>query len=288
MINTKWVIGAHNLKYLKFAPTQLVITMQKLGFSLKANLTNHQFNDICKRAGCKLAGVWIEGASDVEEFDDLLSVCDMLLVDCSNEQKFDIVSKSIKKGVVPIIRSIDGLSTSALTQLQQLANEIGIRIGFVELGYPLNGFYFPVEVPIIVHLKHYLKKTISELVFHQHLIRDIASVMKFSKLDVRKVRAYGLPICADMPQSLMIMVDFNNNSVFTCNIQLTDIEQQACIEIFNGEASQVVDTSNSKSLVENVASAISDIANNSKTANTIELALETSKLVDVILSKINP
>lgn len=266
--------------------------MLKLGVSFKSNISSNQIDEIIRVTGCQLAGVFAEDSSNNSDIDDLLSECDILLVACSNERKFEIASKAIKKGVVPIINNIDGLNSSTLSSLQQLANEIGIRVGFVELGHSLDDFSLPFDIPFILHLKRYLKKPITESAFNQYLIYDIATALKFSKLDVRKVRAYGLPICTDIPQSLMVMVDFSNNSVFTYNLQQTDDIEQLNVEVFNGSNSSAFDIPVFNCLAENISvktciRAISSIVNNSASVNTIELAIETTRLADTIQSKIN-
>lgn len=272
--------------------TQFWITMLKLGFLLKSETPNNQIDEIISRTGCQFAGVCSENSSVNSYIDELLSNCDILLISCSNEQKFEIASKAIKKGVIPIINSIDGLTSASLYQLQLLANEIGIKMGFVELGHNLDGYDIPFENPFIGNLKRYIGKPISdESTFQQYLIYDIATALKFSKLDVRKVRAYGLPICSNIPQSLMAMVDFGNNSVFTYNLQLTNDIEHLEFEISTGSNSEKINTlttpySGENLTVETSVQVVSGIANNSKNNNTIELAIESTKLVDTILSKI--
>jgi hypothetical protein len=90
----------------------------------------------------------------------------------------------------------------------------------------------------------------------------------------------------------MVMADFNNNSVFTYNLQQTEDIDQFSLEVFNGNDSKSIDTANFKYssenfIVANFTQAISEVANHSKTVNTIELALETTRLANTILSKIN-
>ncbi len=276
-----------------FAATQFGITMLKLGFLLKSETPNNQIDEIISRTGCQLTGVYSEDSSFNSDIDELLNSCDILLIACSNEQKFETVSKAIKKGVIPIINSIDGLTSTSLSQLQQLANEIGIRLGFVELGYNFDGYSIPFESPFIGNLKRYIGKPVNdEATFQQYLTYDIATALKFSKLDVRKVRAYGLPICSNIPQSLMVMVDFGNNSVFTYNLQQANDIEQLEYEISTGKYSEKINIltnpySSEKLAIEASVKAISGIVNRSESANTIELALEATKLVDTILSKIN-
>lgn len=272
-----------------FAATQFGITMLKLGFLLKSETPNNEIDEIISRTGCQLAGVCSEDSSVNSDIDEILNSCDILLIACSNEQKFEMASKAIKKGVIPIINSVDGLNSSTLSQLQQLANEIGINLGFAELGYSIYGYDIPFDSPFIGHLKRYLKKPINnELTFQQYLIYDIATALKFSKLDVRKVRAYGLPVCSKIPQSLMVMVDFGNNSAFTYNLQQTNDIDQVEFEISTGCNSEKLNISKPQHYtLETNVKAIDGIANRSEYLNTIELAIETTRLVDTILSKIN-
>ena len=276
-----------------FAATQFGIKMLKLGFLLKSETPNNQIDEIISRTGRQLAGVCSEDSPVNSDIDELLSNCDILLIACLNEQKFEMASKAIKKGVIPIINSIDGLTSASLSQLQQLANEIGIKLGFVELGHNFDEYSIPFQNPFIGNLKRYIGKPISdESTFQQYLIYDIATALKFSKLDIRKVRAYGLPICSNIPQSLMVMVDFGNNSVFTYNLQQTNDIEQLEYEISTGNNSEKINIlttpySSEKLAIEASVKAISKIANRSERTNTIELALETTKLVDTILSKIN-
>jgi hypothetical protein len=276
-----------------FAPTQFGITMLKLGFLFKSEISNNQIDKIISETGCQLAGVFTGDSSIHSDIDDLLSSCDILFIACTNERKFEIASRAIKKGVVPIINNIDGLNSSTLSQLQQLANEIGIKFCFVDLGHNFDGYRIPFENPFIGNLKRYTSKPISdEATFQQYLIYDIATALKFSKLDVRKVRAYGLPICSNIPQSLMVMVDFGNNSVFTYNLQQTKDIDQLEYEISTGKNCEKINIlttpySSENLAVETSVKAISGIFNRSESVNTIELALEATKLVDTILSKIN-
>lgn len=276
-----------------FAPTQFGITMLELGFLFKSKIPNNQVDEIISRTGCQLAGISTEDSSVSSGIDELLSSCDILLIACSNEQKFEMASKAIKKGVIPIINSIDGLNSTSLSQLQQLANEIGIKLGFLKLGHNFDGYDIPLENPFIGNLKRYIGKTISdEATFQQYLTYDIATALKFSKLDVRKVRAYGLPVCSNIPKSLMAMVDFGNNSVFTYNLQLTNDIEQLELEISTGNNSEKINIlttpySRENLTIETSVQVITGIANNSRNNNTIELAIESTKLVDTILSKIN-
>jgi len=276
-----------------FAATQFGITMLKLGFLLKSETPNNQIDEIISRTGCQLAGVCSEDSSVNSDIDELLNSCDILLIACSNEQKFEMASKAIKKGVIPIINSIDGLTSVSLSQLQQLANEIGIKLGFVELGHNFDEYSIPFQNPFIGNLKRYFSEPITdELIFLQCLTHDIATALKLSKLDVRKVRAYELPVCSKIPQSLMVMVDFGNNSVFTYNLQQTGDIDQVEFEISTGSNSQKLNILSSQHSTESIAveksiKVISNIANRSENLNTIELALEATKLVDTILSKIN-
>ncbi len=276
-----------------FAPTQFGITMLKLGLLLKSKISNNQIDEIISGTGCQLAKVFTEDSAINSDIDELLSSCDILLIACTNERKFEIASRAIKKGVVPIINNIDGLNSSTLSQLQQLANEIGIKFCFVELGHNFDGYSIPSENPFIGNLKRYIGKPISdEATFQQYLTYDIATALKFSKLDVRKVRAYGLPMCSNIPQSLMVMVDFGNNSVFTYNLQQANDIEQLEYEISTGKYSEKINILTTPYSSENLAieasvKAISGIVNRSESANTIELALEATKLVDTILSKIN-
>ncbi len=276
-----------------FATTQFGITMLKLGFLLKSKISNNQIDEIISGTGCQLAGVFTEDSAINSDIDDLLNSCDILFIACTNERKFEIASRTVKKGVVPIINNIDGLNSSTLSQLQQLANEIGIKFCFVELGHNFDGYSIPFENPFIGNLKRYIGNPISdESTFQQYLTYDIATALKFSKLDIRKVRAYGLPICSNIPQSLMVMVDFGNNSVFTYNLQQTNDIEQLEYEISTGNYSEKINILTTPYSSENLAieasvKAISGIVSRSESANTIELALEATKLVDTILSKIN-
>lgn len=276
-----------------FAVTQFGITMLKLGFLLKSETPNNQIDEIISRTGCQLAGVCSEDSPVNSDIDELLNSCDILLIACSNEQKFEMASKAIKKGVIPIINSIDGLTSVSLSQLQQLTNEIGIKLAFVELGHNFDGYDIPFENPFIGNLKRYIGKPVNdEATFQQYLTYDIATALKFSKLDIRKVRAYGLPICSNIPQSLMVMVDFGNNSVLTYNLQQTNDVEQFEYEISTGKYSEKINILTtpypSENLtVETSVQVITCIANNSKNNNSIELAIESTKLVDTILSKIN-
>lgn len=271
--------------------------MQKIGFAINSFSENNPIDTILSNPNSQFAGLWVEEPSSINEIikykpenriDDLMDKCEMLIIDCSAQQKFEIISKAIKKGVVPIVNNIDGLNTAALSQLQQLANEIGVNIVFANLGYELNKNQTALELPFIGHLKRSVRESINtEEDFLRYLKNDIATALKISKLDVRKTRVYGLPACSSIPISLMIMVDFSNNSVFTYTFQQNTALSNFELEVLLTDSSKNISISFSEHNDDNLSETLQNYQNNFQNIKNIELALETSRLIDSILSKIN-
>lgn len=271
--------------------------MQKIGFAINSFSAINPIDKIITNTNSQFAGLWVEELSSIDEsptykteehIDNLLNNCEILVINCSAQQKFEIISKAIKRGITPIVNNIDGLNTVALSQLQQLANEIGVTIVFDSLGYELNESQTALELPFIGHLKRCVSKSINteeELLLY--LKNDIATALKISKLDVRKTRVYGLPACSSIPSSLLIMVDFNNNSVFTYTFQLNTALSNFELEVLLTDSSKNFSVSFSELNNDNMGETLQNYFNNFQNIKNIELALETSKLMDSILSKIN-
>ena len=215
------------------------LNMLKLGLFLNSYIPENQIIQLLECANCVCAGIWAQSISSTPEnarfnyfksIDDLIAVSDIAIISTADEFKFEIASKSIKRGVIPIISNVNGLTSPLLIQLQQLAIEMGIKVGFAELGY---NFYFPLDTPFIAKINRSIDiKLVDEKSFQSTLKHDLATALKISKLDIRKVRAYGLPLCANIPSNLLVMVDFNNNSVFTYTTKIADSETEITVEVY--------------------------------------------------------
>ncbi|MGE0077371.1 MAG: hypothetical protein AB7S48_05880 [Bacteroidales bacterium] len=272
--------------------------MLKLGFFLDSNTANNQVEDILESTHHNCAGLWVQDSNAIltgnlpQRFncdEDLIACSDVAVIATNNDLKFELTSKTIKKGVTPILNNTQGLSNSSLNQLQQLALEIGVNIEFCQLGFNFNDIELPISTPFITHLKRSIESDImNESTFREILLYDLATALKISKLDIRKVRAYSLPQYATIPSNLFVMIDFCNSSVVSYTLQTNSSTSSLDIQISTSEKKHSY-TISDRILFQNsdIKSCIANISNNTKFSNNIDLALAATHLVDTVISKIN-
>lgn len=278
-----------------FVPMQHNMDMLKLGLFLDSNI----INNLSERSNIAPIGFWAQECNpEIKENvlqqykidEELINSSDAVLINTTNNNlKLELTTKSIKKGVRPILNNPVGLSHSSLSQIQQLALEIGIPINFCQLGYDLHDIDTPFQEPFIAHLKRNIEThPMSEAAFYEILYHDLATALKITTLDVRKVRAYSLPQCSLSPSALFVMIDFNNSSVITYTLQTQTLQNSIDIQISCGtlHKSYVVPNA-SASLSLELEKCIEGIVTHTKKRNSIELALVTARLAETILSKIS-
>lgn len=278
-----------------FVPMLHYTNMLKLGLFLDSNFNDH----LSEHSNIAPVGYWTkEYDIDIKENllqhfridEELINSSDAVFINTnSSSLKLELASKSIKKGVRPILNNPFGLSYSSLSQIHQLALEIGVPINFCQLGHDLDGIDTPFREPFIVHLNRNIEtQTMSEVAFHEILYHDLATALKITNLDVRKVRAYSLPQCSLLPSALYVMIDFNNSSVISYTLQTQALKNSIDIQISCGTTCKnytVSDIIPSQSL--EFERCIERIISQTRKENSIELALATARLAEAILSKIN-
>lgn len=273
--------------------------MRKLGFALRTLKQIDRINAILSNSDSHCSGLWVEDSNLETEsleynlfknIDELIANSDILIIDSTNDLKFEIASKAIKKGVTPILSNVYGASNSTLNKLQQLALEMGIIIGIDQLGVNYSDVIVPIDIPFIAHFKRYISdETISYHTFKRTLLFDLASALKVSKLDIRKVRAYSIPLYASEPSNLMVLIDFSNNSVITYTLQTNSENNGLDIEVCTSENEQNFKCTYKDSIHDlsgEIAFTNLSLFNKIKTSGNIDLAIATKQVADTVLSKI--
>lgn len=153
----------------------------------------------------------------VEVFDSadgLLAQIDVALILGDGDGVVPLAVQAIKSGVNVYVDSFHVLTLADLTQMDMLAREIDIKLGFGHLGYRASIDGVQVEYPMIAEVRRNVSIASTQ---HLDLIlkRDLATAININRSTVHRVHAYGVPSKVAIPSVLFVVVDFDNSSAIT-------------------------------------------------------------------------
>ncbi|MCB8964801.1 MAG: hypothetical protein H6536_07170 [Bacteroidales bacterium] len=267
--------------------------MPRVGLFVDSTIPDEVVNKAFGGSGCSCVGQWVQSLNhNSQALDLLIAQSDIAFIDVLPDFKFDVAAKAIRRGVTPILNSPEGLSHANLCQLQQLALEMGLAVNFNTLGACLGSMVLPLSTPFIARIERTVNQKIGSWdSFMALLVSDIATALKLSRLNIRKVRAYSIPVNVSVPSNLLVLIDFTDNSVATYSFQTLSAPEQLAVSITEGEGNQsflIPSTEGGGALREGfpIELFLKKIPSRGIVPENIELAVRVSNVIDAVLSKI--
>lgn len=232
-----------------------------------------------------------QNPTQIEIFDDtaqLLPLIDVALIEMDDYSQVEIAVLAIKSGADTYIANSQDLTLPTLNQLEMFAREIGVKLGFGQLGYNIGTSNLHIEHPIIAQIKR--NTSIASAQHFDSIIKfDIATALNLTKNKIRKIRAYSVPTKTPIPATLFVLIDFDNNSAITYTLSNTD--ENSSFEVELHHSTQTLhfeipepDTLSYKQI--DFDQFLECTSNNSEPEKGVELASNTVFVVETIYSKI--
>lgn len=208
--------------------------------------------DASRKNRINLVGVWFNSApADFDHgkseyifrsADDLLPLIDVAIVFAGREHYFDLSAKVLRKGINLFLANLPEYSHSALLELNQLALEIGVPVGF---GCAGSNLIRPGEIIsnyFIIQLTRDAVPQTDDETFRRMLIHDLASFVRIKPCGLKKIRVNGLPLFTKYPKAINLRLEYDNSSVITSSLTRVNSQPKCVLRFFSGNDGYFKDT----------------------------------------------
>ncbi len=208
--------------------------------------------DASRKYRINLVGVWFSSApADFDHgkseyifrsADDLLQQVDVAIVFAGREHYFDLSAKVLRKGINLFLANLPEYSHSALLELNQLALEIGVPVGF---GCAGSNLIRPGEIIsnyFILQLTRDAVPQTDDETFRRMLIHDLASFVRIKPCGMKKIRVNGLPLFTKHPKAINLRLEYDNSSVITSSLTRVNSQPKCALRFFSGNDGYFKDT----------------------------------------------
>jgi hypothetical protein len=214
----------------------------RVGFFFQNPVNIEPLLDIALRNNLDLVGVYFKNPGSVlanhpkicEFEDELLVQIDVAIVFLDSATYFDFTTKALKRGVNVFLASLPDYTHASLIEINELAFEIGVPVGFGCAGTILIrqdeiiGNYFMLQ------LTRDAGSDINDEVFRRMLICDIASFVRIKPSGMRKLRVNGLPLFTKSPKAINLRMEYDNGSLIASSITRVDEPEKCVLRFFSG------------------------------------------------------
>lgn len=217
----------------------------------------------------------------------LLNYPDLLVVDTNPENAYPIIANALRAGINVLTPSLLHFSSVNIQELITIAQEIGVDFGFL----PKFSLNLPSTLtPIIIDsIRESINLTSNENVLQQ-IANDLILLLSPIKTELRKVRVYWLPLYSNPVSTLKLIVDFNDNSLITYQINnkketsvlkviLTTEEQEKTFNIIENQI-------NPESFNDTVMQNVDYFMNQRKMLYPAVMTLKSKQIIEIIKKKI--
>lgn len=217
----------------------------------------------------------------------LLNYPDLLVVDTNPKKTYTIIANALRAGINVLTPSLLHYSSENIQELITIAQEIGVELGFVPKYY-LD--LLTTHTPIIIDsIRESINLTSNENVLQQ-VANDLILLLSPIKTELRKVRVYWLPLYNHPVSTLKLIVDFNDNSLITYQINnkkatsalkviLTTEEHEKTFNIIDNQI-------NPGSINETVMQNVDYFMNHRKMLYPAAMTLKSKQIIEIIIKKI--
>lgn len=228
------------------------------------------------------------GYSVFEQPEKLLPIIDLAVVDLASDKQATFAPIAIKSGVDVFIANSQELTLPTLSQLDMLSHEIGIKLGFGQLGYILGLDHLHIEQPIIAEIRR--SATIASTQHFDSILKfDIATALTLTKNKIRKIRAYSVPNKSPIPSTLFALIDFDNSSAITYTLSGTEGNSAFHAKIHHSDKTlhfEIPDPDRMDYKELDFNNFVTYCSNNTEPEQGVELASNTVFVTETIYSKI--
>lgn len=213
------------------------------------------------------------------------------VIDTRTEQ-FACSQKAIKLGLNLLICGLQDITEQQIETLQNLSNEIGILIGFSGIAHPFRTLSPPVNEPFIARItRKTLQKAIDNRPMLSRILRyDLATLLALNHNPIRKIRAYSIPQCSVSPQSILIFIDFTDDSAITYSLNAHARQNNLTLELDRPSGTMLEEalypTEPFRNLPNDLASLIHNISNHSEPTYNPFLVSLTIQTYSIITKKL--
>jgi len=252
----------------------------KAGFFFQNQVSSDLLLSLTEKLNIQLVGVFFKNQNSVDfsnpkifnSEDELLAQIEVAYNFLDESSYFEITVKALKRGVNIFLASLPNYTNNALTEINQLAFEINIPIGFGCSGETLIKQDEIVSNYFMLQLTRDAGSETSDEKFRRMLIYDLASFVRIKPCGLRKFRVNGLPLFTKSPKAINLRMEYDNGSTIAYSITRVNQPQRCVLRFFSGDDGYFKDLSqNNQSFIYNINTSTVNLLLDESFINSIAL-----------------
>jgi len=286
----------------------------KAGFFFQNKVSIDLLLSLAEKLDIQFIGVFFKDQNSIDltnpkifkSEDELLAQIEVAYIFLDEKSYFDFTVKALKRGVNVFLDNLPNYSYNSLIEINQLAFEINIPIGFGCSGDDLIKQDEIVSNYFMLQLTRDTGAETSDEIFRRMLIYDLASFVRIRPCGLRKFRVNGLPLFTKSPKAINLRMEYDNGSTIAYSITRVNQPQRCVLRFFSGEDgyfkdlsqnnqsfSYSINTSSEKLLVDesfinSIALYTNEIKAKSSLSFGLENAIETLSITESIEDRLFP
>lgn len=286
----------------------------RAGFFFQNLVSNDVLQSFMEKLDVQLIGVFFKDQNSIDisnpriykSEDELLAQIEIAYVFLDEKSWFDFTVKALKHGLNVFLASLPNYTYNALLDINQLAFEINIPIGFGCSGDALIKQDEIVSNYFMLQLTRDTGAETSNEIFRRMLIYDLASFVRIRPCGLRKFRVNGLPLFTKSPKAINLRMEYDNGSTIAYSITRVNQPQRCVLRFFSGDDGYFKDlTQNNQSFnycinisadkllqdetfINSVALYTNEIKAKSPLSFSLENAIETLSITESIEDRLFP
>jgi len=286
----------------------------KAGFFFQNKVSIDLLLSLAEKLDIQFIGVFFKDQNSIDltnpkifkSEDELLAQIEVAYIFLDEKSYFDFTVKALKRGVNVFLDNLPNYTYNSLIEINQLAFEINIPIGFGCSGDDLIKQDEIVSNYFMLQLTRDTGAETSDEIFRRMLIYDLASFVRIRPCGLRKFRVNGLPLFTKSPKAINLRMEYDNGSTIAYSITRVNQPQRCVLRFFSGEDgyfkdlsqnnqsfSYSINTSSEKLLVDesfinSIALYTNEIKAKSSLSFGLENAIETLSITESIEDRLFP
>lgn len=286
----------------------------KAGFFFQNQVSSDILLSLAEKLDLQLIGVFFKNQNSIDfsnpkifkSEDELLAQIEVAYIFLDENSYFETTVKALKRGVNIFLASLPNYTYNALIEINQLAFEINVPIGFGCSGEVLIKQDEIVNNYFMMQLTRDAGSETNDDRFRRMLIYDLASFVRIRPCGLRKFRVNGLPLFTKSPKAINLRMEYDNGSTIVYSITRVNQPQRCVLRFFSGDDgyfkdlsqnnhsfSYSIDNSSDKllldeSFINSIALYTNEIKTKSQLSFSLENAIETLSITESIEDRLFP